>query len=343
MRLLHATYHVDAGGVQAIFQAYQTLFCEYGIDAIAAVPNTNTFKGLYPDRIIEPALAARRLILPAFFAARLRKQLVEKTPHAIVLHNGRALKLMRHAWPEVSIIVVNHGGNVSKMVGAEHIISINRKLREQAVAAGQPRLHTSIIPNFISHKNPQPALTAKGSAVPVIGLLGRLEHSKGIHLFLEAVCLLHAQGLRFRVRIAGDGALKHFIKHTSLRHQLPIVCEEWTHEPLAFLSKLDILCLPSLQETFGLVLIEAMSCGVAVVATDCDGPKEILHGTEAGVLVEKNAVALATGLAKLIKNSDLRRTLAARGKTLVEQRYTKHRVGPRIINLLRGYTNRPCL
>ena len=77
----------------------------------------------------------------------------------------------------------------------------------------------------------------------------------------------------------------------------------------------SIFVLPSRSEGFGMVLIEAMSCGLPVISFDCPfGPKNIISNEEDGFLIENgNIEAFAEKLKLLIKDSDLRQKLGKNG------------------------------
>ena len=70
----------------------------------------------------------------------------------------------------------------------------------------------------------------------------------------------------------------------------------------------SMLLMTSLYEPFGLVLVEAMSCGIPVIAFDCPyGPSDIIHNGKDGYLVENgNIEAFAERVCHLIENEDLR-------------------------------------
>jgi glycosyltransferase involved in cell wall biosynthesis len=83
----------------------------------------------------------------------------------------------------------------------------------------------------------------------------------------------------------------------------------------AWYDRADLLAIPSHYEGFPLVGIEAMGCGLPVVAADCEGGvREMLADGECGELVRPNDVdALAAGLCKLLIDPAARRRLAERG------------------------------
>jgi glycosyltransferase involved in cell wall biosynthesis len=83
---------------------------------------------------------------------------------------------------------------------------------------------------------------------------------------------------------------------------------------IPFYNKMDIFVLPSILEGFGIVLLEAMAAGVAVVATNVNGIREVVKNMHSGLLVPpKNPVALADAIIKLIENPEFRKKLVNEG------------------------------
>jgi glycosyltransferase involved in cell wall biosynthesis len=81
-----------------------------------------------------------------------------------------------------------------------------------------------------------------------------------------------------------------------------------------YMANLDIFVMPSYKETFGIVLIEAMSSKTCVVSTNAGGVPEILDFGKSGKLVEPKSVSsLANGLRDLILNPKMRNNLAHAG------------------------------
>jgi len=98
-------------------------------------------------------------------------------------------------------------------------------------------------------------------------------------------------------------------------------------------SHADVFCCPSIYEPFGIINIEAMACGTAVVASAVGGIKEVVVDGETGILVpleqqkvapfepvdpDKFARDLANGINTLISNKALRETMALKGRKRVE-------------------------
>lgn len=102
------------------------------------------------------------------------------------------------------------------------------------------------------------------------------------------------------------------------------------------LAATDIFVLPSYREGMPVSLLEAMACGVPVIATDVRGCREAIAGGEGGELVPvRDAAALAEALRKLAADPDERRRLGAAGLARVEDHYTTtHGVAP-VVGLYR--------
>lgn len=104
-------------------------------------------------------------------------------------------------------------------------------------------------------------------------------------------------------------------------------------EIIQLYSHADVFCCPSIYEPFGIINIEAMACDTAVVASAVGGIKEVVVDGETGILVpveqqdvapfepidsDKFAKDLANGVNKLIRNPELRNTMAKKGRKRVE-------------------------
>jgi starch synthase len=99
--------------------------------------------------------------------------------------------------------------------------------------------------------------------------------------------------------------------------------DRFVHDPAVMRSYLcagDVYSFASRYEGFPVAVLEAMACGLPVVATDVDGIRDILEGGEAsgGVVVPVNAEALALALSRLAGDASWRRELGRRARRRVE-------------------------
>jgi glycosyltransferase involved in cell wall biosynthesis len=128
---------------------------------------------------------------------------------------------------------------------------------------------------------------------------------KGIHYLLEAVkILIQREITNFELIIGGDGAFRHHLEKmaTPFSERCRFLGMLNREEVIHWMQQCDVFVLPSLGETFGVVLGEAMSCGKPVIATRCGGP-EFVVTSETGLLVNTaDPVALADAMTKFILN-----------------------------------------
>lgn len=152
-------------------------------------------------------------------------------------------------------------------------------------------------------------LPHKASPVLRVGYLGRLAPSKGIELMLDALTPLVP--LRCQVLVAGAGAKEYEAKLKS-RYEACGVQFVGRVDSHKFLTDIDVLVTPSLwQEPFGLVLCEAMSAGVPVVASAVGGIPEIVEHGECGFLFERgDGDALRNYVVQLADDRELHRRMS---------------------------------
>src|SRR5262249_3088952 len=90
--------------------------------------------------------------------------------------------------------------------------------------------------------------------------------------------------------------------------------------PWKYIARADVLALTSRYEGFGNVLIEAMACGVPVVATSSPGTREIVSVGEDGLLVEKHEpAAVAAAIERVLTDEALRRRMSQMARTHAER------------------------
>ncbi|MBN1472205.1 MAG: glycosyltransferase [Syntrophaceae bacterium] len=136
---------------------------------------------------------------------------------------------------------------------------------------------------------------------------GRLVPQKGFGVLISAMSDLPDD---VRLIIIGDGEekiiLEKQIQKLGLQGRIDLI--GYDRNPYRYMARADLFVMPSLWEGFGIVLIEAMALGCAVIAADCPtGPREILGDGEYGILVRPgDPIALASGIQRLLSDKKLK-------------------------------------
>ncbi len=167
--------------------------------------------------------------------------------------------------------------------------------------------------------------------VPVIGIVGRLQPWKGQDRLLEALALLRERGLPTHALIVGGDAhglspdyarsLPRLIDRLGMGDAVTMTGQVADAGP--YIERMDVLVNASEAEPFGIVLLEAMARGVAVVAVDAGGPSEIVENGSTGVLASSGAPsALADAVRSLLVSPDLRHAIARAGRERFVEEFT---------------------
>ena len=139
----------------------------------------------------------------------------------------------------------------------------------------------------------------------VVAFLGRLVLEKGLDVFAGAVESARTKGVPLKVLAIGDGPARGYFEE-----RLPdaIFTGQLTGEELAVaLASADVFLNPSITETFGNVTLEAMACGLPVIAAAASGARSLVQNGVTGRLSRPgNIGAFATALADYQRDPDLR-------------------------------------
>jgi teichuronic acid biosynthesis glycosyltransferase TuaC len=205
---------------------------------------------------------------------------------------------------------------------ASHVIAVSSALRKRIVKLGIPDSKISVIPNGVDRRKFK-RMTDKREARRELGLrrdgfivlsVGGLTPVKGFDVLIKAFeILVNNSGQRKPyLTIVGEGTLRkdletiisqlHLESHVHLVGAVP-------HERLClWYNAADIFCLASEQEGWPNVILEAMACGLPVVASAVGGIPEILTDSEVGLLSERDPVAMAQRIREAMqKNWDSER------------------------------------
>jgi glycosyltransferase involved in cell wall biosynthesis len=164
---------------------------------------------------------------------------------------------------------------------------------------------------------------------PVVILAARMLWDKGVGEFVEASRILQKDGIECRMVLVGDpdeGNPASINEQTLCAWQTEGAVEWWGHRDNMpeMLAQSNIVVLPSYREGLPKVLLEAASCGRAIITTDVPGCREIVRHNENGLLVPVNdAHSLAEAIKTLIDNPNLRSRLGKRGREIVEAEFSE--------------------
>lgn len=175
-----------------------------------------------------------------------------------------------------------------------------------------------------------------------IACFGRMEPYKGQHVLVGAAGSLVSQGLDVSVTIIGhvmDRTYAEKLKtEVADRHLTPYIqFIDFVENPIELMSCFDIVVLTTMRETFGLVLVEAMRAGVAVIGTNAGGVPDIIEHEQSGLLTEPgSANELAMAIKQLYDDPDKRARLATAGKARADHHFAEDLHFDRLQSALSG-------
>jgi phosphatidylinositol alpha-mannosyltransferase len=166
--------------------------------------------------------------------------------------------------------------------------------------------------------------------------VGRFEERKGLIHLLKAYHRLRKRKVDARLLVIGDGPKRReYKRYVGLRgiRDVEFLGRVSDEEKVRYFASADIYCAPNTgQESFGIVLLEAMAAGVPIVASDIHGFKRVVERNVQGILVEpRNPRALAAALYALARDPELRHDMGEAGRERAPE-FSWDRVTERIVD-----------
>lgn len=331
MRIVNIMFSRGGGGIEQAFVDYCEGLKKRGHDVTAIT---------HPKAFINDALKSSGIATVSIgnigewdpvTVLRLRRQLHALKTEIVIAHANRAFGLSRKAIRSgIPLVGVVQNYSTRRYGAGDAVFTTTHDLIDVLVRQGIARDKIFHIPNMV----PCPDMpTRKANVPPVIGSMGRFVAKKGFDVYIDALKLLKERGLKFNAILGGTGVEEAALKSRAQAAGLDGILRftGWVHDKHAFYTGIDLFCLPSLHEPFGIVLLEAFAHGTPVVSTDSEGPRDFIEdGTDALIVPMGNAVAMADALQRLLENPALAQQLAAKAYVKTKTVYSQEAVCERI-------------
>lgn len=211
--------------------------------------------------------------------------------------------------PRGSRVIVENNDDINFFI---KINSLNKKCVSLIPGAG-------VDTNFFS---PQEQKKEQCTVV----MVSRLIREKGVYEFIEVAKRLHSDNINVNMELIGEpdfGSPSSITEkeYHDLKNSNYLKCYGYSENVAELLKRADIGCLPSYREGLPRALIEACSCGLAVVTTDAVGCREIVTNKNGILIPVKNVDALYDAIRYLVQHVDERKVMGKNSRILALTRF----------------------
>ena len=353
VKVLNIMLSRGLGGIQQAFLDYSIALQNQSIEVV----NVISFRAEIARELGGPRYRLINLGLwDPVSITHLAYIISKEKPDMIIAHGNRAINLC-HILKNINLplIGVTHNYSTKWILKCDYALALTKDLKANLIASGFPEDRIRLLSNMVKpHCFPRTSLqaTIRGSCedrllrpsdqvrgkkpLPTIGVMGRLIPKKGFDIFLMALSLMRKRGCQFKAVIGGLG--EELSRLEQMRDKLALQDSVdflgWVENRQDFFDQIDIFCLPSKHEPFGILLLEAMAHGKPIVSTNAEGPSEILQDRVDGLLTDITPIGLAEGMMELVSNPELTQSLAKNAILSIKTKYDIKIVGKILGNII---------
>jgi glycosyltransferase involved in cell wall biosynthesis len=363
MNILHLIDTTGPGGAETVFIELADRLREEGHHSTVVIRGEGWVHDELSRRGLEPIVLPCRGSFAVGFLRALTRLIRERRIDLIQSHllGSNVYAAMAGMLTRRPVIATYHGmvdispnerfRSLKQWVmrqGIDRYVVVSRRLLESIEGNGLiDRGKTRVIYNGVDVEGYPPARPiSEDRQEVVIGSLGNIRPAKAYDVLLKAARLVIDRKPDVRFVIGGEGTGRSLYRELeALRDELKLEQQVsfrgFVEDTRGFLSELDLFLLTSSSEGFSIATIEAMACGLPVVATRCGGPEEIIDDGQDGRLVKANdPPAIARALLELLDDPVVTEKLASRGRQKVKERYSMETMIDRYQNLYREVSKR---
>ena len=326
MKIVNVMISRVMGGIEQVFLNYNAVFGALGYEVISVVDNKNAL----PEALSTSVLKIRFQKFNPLLLFKLYFRLKKFAPDVLVVHSKKAMPMFKvlSKLLNAKLIGVAHNPKIKRLEKCDAVFSVTQNQLNKMREAGLERKKMFVVPNMIEMPDKEPQYQPYRKPA-IIGTMGRFEPVKGFCDLLDALSLLKERGVAFRAIIGGKNNAAYdaeekriFQKVKDLKLEDDVTFCGWVTDKAAFFDDIDVFVLPSLEESFGMVLLEAALFKKPIVCSNADGPKEVWANTDAALMFEKgNVKMLADKLQEMAEKPKFAQEMAERAYMLVKNKY----------------------
>ena len=200
-------------------------------------------------------------------------------------------------------------------------------MQETCFAAGAQREHISVLPMGVDLQRTFIPRAEIARSDHRLVFVGRFVEMKGVGHLLDAVAIIKKAIPEIELLLVGDGPLlpviRQKITHLELEGHVMLAGSINNRDLPPLYASATVCVMPSIdQEGLGLVMVEALGCGCAVVASDLPATHDVMQHGQTGMLARPgDAVDLAEKIMHVLRDKDMRTRLVANGREYVRSRF----------------------
>ncbi|MCZ4553948.1 glycosyltransferase family 4 protein [Rhodococcus maanshanensis] len=332
------------GGVQAHVVELASVLIERGHKVSVLAPASEGTE--LPDFVVSAGRAVAipyngsvaRLSFGPVSYARVRRWIVDNDFDVLHIHepNAPSLSMLAMKIAEGPIVATFHTSTTKSLVlstfqgvlapylekisGRIAVSELARRWQMESLGSDAVEIPNGVDVPAFANADPLPGYPRAGGTVL---FLGRYDESrKGMAVLLEALPELVAKHPDLEILVVGRGDEDRLRKDAGrFAGHLRLLGQVTDAEKASALRSADVYCAPNLGgESFGIVLVEAMAAGTAVVASELDAFRRVLRDGTAGMLVPVgDSAALATAIDSVLSDPDRRRALVGTATEVVAE------------------------
>ena len=270
----------------------------------------------------------------SFARYRIRQAIREFSPDIIHAHLSRAAHIAGNAIKNLNIplVVKTHNYvNLKYFRDVDCFITTTNDQRQYLLDKNVSEEKIIVIPNFSLFPGVDKIKPPNQNHI-VFASYGRMVNKKGFDVLLKAFRVLVNSGINASLKLGGDGPEMKTLQLLSKKLELDklVTVHGWIKDVRSFLADADIFVLPSLDEPFGIAILEAMSCGVPIITTNTRGPMEILDKDMACFVQAGDVASLAAMMNHMVSNRGAASVMAQRCLEKYKSEYSGEVVIPKI-------------